>query len=113
MRSVAPACVVGKGEIVLDAVQPLHSITRIMLAGRPQNAKNIQPRFGFALQLNPATVLRGGVGKYYGEMLSLHVPRRIEDGGARRGHQRRPTRFRRQPVQRFGRSRRRNRARST
>ena len=40
-----------------------------MLSGRPQNATNIQPRLGFVYQLNQRTVLRGGAGKYYGEMV--------------------------------------------
>ena len=33
--------------------------------GRPNDTNNIQPRFGFAYQLNDRTVLRGGLGKYY------------------------------------------------
>jgi hypothetical protein len=39
-------------------------------AGRPQEAKNIQPRLGFALQLNDRTVLRGGFGLYYSDALN-------------------------------------------
>ena len=35
-----------------------------MEAGRPQDADNIQPRVGFAYQLNDRTVVRGGAGKY-------------------------------------------------
>ena len=35
-------------------------------AGRPNDTNNIGPRFGAAYQLNDATVLRGGFGKYYG-----------------------------------------------
>jgi hypothetical protein len=61
-------------DLMWDMFQNQQEFLPIMLAGRPQNAKNIQPRFGFALQLNPATVLRGGVGKYYGEMLSRTYP---------------------------------------
>jgi hypothetical protein len=61
-------------DLMWDMFQNQQEFLPIMLAGRPQNAKNLQPRFGFALQLNPATVLRGGVGKYYGEMLSRTYP---------------------------------------
>ena len=37
-----------------------------MQAGRPNDGDNWQPRFGAAYQLNDRTVLRGGLGKYYG-----------------------------------------------
>jgi hypothetical protein len=39
-------------------------------AGRPDDANNIQPRLGFAYQLSEATVIRGGAGLYYGDLLS-------------------------------------------
>jgi hypothetical protein len=61
-------------DLMWDMFQNQQEFLPIMLAGRPQNAKNIQPRFGFAFQLNPVTVLRGGIGKYYGEMLSRTYP---------------------------------------
>ena len=38
--------------------------------GRPQDADNIQPRVGFAYQLSDRTVLRGGGGKYYAEVIT-------------------------------------------
>ena len=41
-----------------------------MEAGRPQDADNIQPRVGFAYQLNDRTVVRGGAGKYYAEVIT-------------------------------------------
>jgi len=37
-------------------------------ANRPQDADNIQPRVGFAYQLNAQTVLRGGGGLYYADI---------------------------------------------
>jgi len=43
------------------------------LAGRPQDAKNFQPRFGFAYTLNQRTVLRGGGGLYYNDMIDTDV----------------------------------------
>jgi hypothetical protein len=39
-------------------------------AGRPDDKNNIQPRFGFAYQLNDLTVIRGGTGLYYGDAFS-------------------------------------------
>ena len=41
-----------------------------MEKGRPQDADNVQPRVGFAYTLNDRTVLRGGVGKYYAEVIT-------------------------------------------
>jgi hypothetical protein len=37
--------------------------------GRPNDTNNIQPRVGFAYQLNDLTVIRGGSGLYYGDAL--------------------------------------------
>src|SRR6266851_968904 len=42
-------------------------------AGRPQDANNVQPRVGFAYQLNEQTVLRGGTGLYYNDILNTNV----------------------------------------
>ncbi len=42
-------------------------------AGRPQDAKNIQPRVGFAYQINDRTVVRGGAGLYYADALNTNV----------------------------------------
>jgi hypothetical protein len=42
-------------------------------AGRPQDANNIQPRGGFAYQLNEKTVIRGGSGLYYNDVLNTNV----------------------------------------
>jgi len=42
-------------------------------AGRPQDAKNIQPRLGFAYRLDDRTVLRGGAGLYYNDMIDTDV----------------------------------------
>ena len=42
-------------------------------AGRPQDAKNIQPRLGFAYTLSDRTVLRGGFGLYYSDALNPQV----------------------------------------
>ena len=42
-------------------------------AGRPQDAKNVQPRVGFAYQINDRTVVRGGAGLYYADALNTNV----------------------------------------
>jgi hypothetical protein len=42
-------------------------------AGRPDDTNNLQPRFGFAYQLNDRTVLRGGTGIYFGDAISPDV----------------------------------------
>lgn len=39
-------------------------------AGRPNDWKNVQPRFGFAYRVNDRTVIRGGSGLYYGDTIS-------------------------------------------
>ena len=42
-------------------------------AGRPQATKNLQPRVGFAYALDERTVVRGGAGLYYGDVLNTNV----------------------------------------
>ena len=44
-----------------------------MASGRPQDANNIQPRFGFAYSLNDRTVVRGGGGLYFADVTSPYV----------------------------------------
>jgi hypothetical protein len=46
------------------------SVPPILEPGRPNDTNNIQPRVGFAYQLNDRTVVRGGVGRYYGDVLT-------------------------------------------
>jgi hypothetical protein len=43
------------------------------LPGRPQDSKNFQPRAGFAYQVSDRTVLRGGIGLYYNDVLNTNV----------------------------------------
>jgi len=40
---------------------------------RPQDANNFQPRVGFAYQLSDRTVIRGGTGLYYNDILNTNV----------------------------------------
>ena len=41
-----------------------------MVGGRPQDADNIQPRLGFAYTVDDNTVLRGGAGLYYTDVIA-------------------------------------------
>ena len=40
-------------------------------AGRPQDVNNLQPRLGFAYQVNDRTVIRGGSGTYFSDALTV------------------------------------------
>ena len=42
-------------------------------AGRPQDANNFQPRVGFAYAVSDKTVIRGGAGLYYNDILNTNV----------------------------------------
>ena len=61
-------------DLLWNMFQNQESFPPFMESGRPQNAANIQPRLGFAYQWNERTVLRGGAGKYYGEMVQTTYP---------------------------------------
>ncbi len=61
-------------DLMWDMFQNQNELLPFMEAGRPQNGWNIQPRVGFAYQMGDQTVIRGGIGKYYGEMLSRTYP---------------------------------------
>jgi len=43
------------------------------MPNRPQDANNVQPRVGFAWQLTDRTVVRGGSGLYYNDILNTNV----------------------------------------
>ena len=61
-------------DLLWNMFQNQEEFLPFMEAGRPQNATNIQPRLGFAYQWNDRTVVRGGAGKYYGEMVQTTYP---------------------------------------
>ena len=61
-------------DLMWDMFQNQNELLPFMQAGRPQNVTNYQPRVGFAYQVNDKMVVRGGIGKYYGEMLSRTYP---------------------------------------
>ena len=46
------------------------SLPPFLESGRPDDTNNIQPRLGFAYQLDDLTVVRGGVGRYFGDVLT-------------------------------------------
>ena len=50
-----------------------YDIPNLHPGGRPDDTNNIQPRVGFAYQLNARTVVRGGSGLYYGVPLSVET----------------------------------------
>ncbi|HXH25859.1 MAG TPA: TonB-dependent receptor, partial [Vicinamibacterales bacterium] len=50
------------------------NVPPILEPGRSNDTNNLQPRLGFAYQLNDRTVVRGGVGRYYADILTnLHM----------------------------------------
>ena len=89
-------------DLLWNMFQNQEEFLPFMEAGRPQNTTNIQPRLGFAYQWNDRTVVRGGAGKYYGEMVQTTYPSEATHGGGGRGVERRQARLRGQPVQRPG-----------
>ena len=44
-------------------------------ANRPNDTNNVAPRLGFALSLTPRTVVRGGAGKFFGDVHNPHFTR--------------------------------------
>jgi carboxypeptidase family protein/TonB-dependent receptor-like protein len=61
-------------DLLWNMFQNQEEFLPFMEAGRPQNTTNIQPRLGFIYQWNERTVVRGGTGKYYGEMVQTTYP---------------------------------------
>jgi carboxypeptidase family protein/TonB-dependent receptor-like protein len=61
-------------DLLWNMFQNQEEFLPFMESGRPQNTTNIQPRVGFAYQWNAETVVRGGTGKYYGEMVQTTYP---------------------------------------
>src|SRR5439155_21627284 len=44
-------------------------------ANRPKDTNNLAPPLGFALSVTPKTVVRGGAGKFFGDVLNPHFTR--------------------------------------
>jgi hypothetical protein len=50
------------------------NVPPVLAPGRPNDTNNIQPRLGFAWSMDDRTVIRGGVGRYYADILTnLHM----------------------------------------
>jgi hypothetical protein len=47
-----------------------YGLAPIVEADRPNDLNNFQPRLGFAYTLTPQTVIRGGYGRYYGDLIT-------------------------------------------
>jgi hypothetical protein len=60
-------------DLIWNAFAQNVSFQSFELPGRPQDAKNFQPRVGFAYQVNERTVVRGGTGLYYNDVLNTNV----------------------------------------
>lgn len=57
-------------DLLWDAFANWVGLEPWMEANRPQDANNYQPRLGFAYSLNDRTVVRGGSGIYYSDILA-------------------------------------------
>jgi hypothetical protein len=57
-------------DLIWDAFNQQVEFLPWMVGGRPQDANNVQPRLGFAYQLNDSTVLRGGGGLYFTDIIA-------------------------------------------
>ena len=55
-------------DLLWNAFAQNRSFEPWMAADRPQDADNVQPRVGFAYQINDRTVFRGGAGLYYADI---------------------------------------------
>ncbi len=47
-----------------------YGLAPIVEADRPNDLNNFQPRLGFAYTVTPRTVVRGGYGRYYGDLIT-------------------------------------------
>jgi hypothetical protein len=57
-------------DLTVDSFAQYGEFLPFMEKGRPQDGNNVQPRLGFAYQWNDRTVVRGGSGKYYAEVIT-------------------------------------------
>jgi hypothetical protein len=61
-------------DVILNSWANDADVPPILSPGRPNDTNNIQPRLGFAYQLNDRTVIRGGAGRYFADVLSnMHM----------------------------------------
>ena len=61
-------------DLILNSWANDADVPPILSPGRPNDTNNIQPRLGFAFQVNDRTVIRGGIGRYFADVLSnMHM----------------------------------------
>ena len=61
-------------DLILNSWANDADVPPILSPGRPNDTNNIQPRLGFAYQVDDRTVIRGGVGRYFADVLSnMHM----------------------------------------
>jgi hypothetical protein len=71
---IAPSLTLNLGlryDLSMNASGNHYAVPPFVPADRPNDTNNIQPRLGFAWQLNPQTVVRGGSGLYYSTPLQI------------------------------------------
>jgi hypothetical protein len=57
-------------DVALNVWGNHYGLAPIVEADRPNDTNNFQPRLGFAYRLTDQTVLRGGYGRYYGDLIT-------------------------------------------
>jgi hypothetical protein len=57
-------------DVALNVWGNHYGLAPIVEADRPNDTNNFQPRLGFAYKLTDRTVLRGGYGRYYGDLIT-------------------------------------------
>jgi hypothetical protein len=57
-------------DLIWNAFNQQTEFLPFMVGGRPQDANNIQPRLGLAYRVNDQTVVRGGAGLYYTDIIA-------------------------------------------
>ena len=62
-------------DISTNAFENEVGIGPFLPANRPNDTNNVAPRLGFALSLTPRTVVRGGAGKFFGDVHNPHFTR--------------------------------------
>ncbi|HEY3157794.1 MAG TPA: TonB-dependent receptor [Vicinamibacterales bacterium] len=62
-------------DLTTNAFENSVGIGPFLPANRPNDTNNIAPRLGFALSLTPRTVVRGGAGRFFGDVHNPHFTR--------------------------------------
>ena len=62
-------------DVTTNAFENSVGIGPFLPANRPNDTNNVAPRLGFALSLTPRTVVRGGAGRFFGDVHNPHFTR--------------------------------------